>query len=283
MTTNRKRAVVRRLAERHPASSERRRCRLVQLSRTSLRYRSRRGQRDVALADELGRLARRHPRYGYRRMCALLRHRGWNVNPKRVARVWREAGLRVPQRQRKRRQLGHSDNGIVRHRPEYENHVWTYDFIADQTEDGRRLKLLVVMDEFTRQVLTIRCSRSCTGPDVVNTLGKLFRLHGVPEHIRSDNGPEFIAKAVRSFLKQLGVGTLFIQPGAPWENAYIESFNSRFRDEFLDRELFQNLKEVQLLAEPWRIEYNTIRPHSSLGQLPPATYAAMTRKHSLTA
>ena len=161
--------------------------------------------------------------------------------------------------------------------------MWTYDFVSDQTEDGRRLKLLVVMDEFTRQVLSTRCGRSCTGPDVVDALASLFRLYGAPQHIRSDNGPEFIAKAVRGFLGRMGVSNLFIEPGSPWENGFIESFNARFRDEFLDRELLQDLREARLLIEKWRIDYNTVRPHGALGQLPPAVYAAKVREDQIHA
>lgn len=273
MTTVRKREAVRRLRASYPGSSQRLRCRVVGLSRSTLRYQRRRPQQDTALRKELQALALKFPRFGYRRMAVILRREGWQVNDKRVARVWREAGLKVPKRQIRRRRLGHSDQGIVRYRPTHRNHVWSYDFVSDQTEDGRRLKLLVVMDEFTREVLAIRCGRSCTGGDVIDVLARLFRLYGPPEHVRSDNGPEFIATAVRAFLGRLGVSTLFIQPGAPWENAYVESFNSRFRDEFLDRELLHNLKEAKLLIEKWRIEYNTIRPHGSLGQMTPVAYA----------
>ncbi|MFK7931196.1 MAG: IS3 family transposase [Myxococcota bacterium] len=283
MTTTRKRDAVRRLGQLHPAASERRRCRVVGVARSVLRYRRRQPGRDAALSAELQRLALKHPRFGYRRMNAILLHQGWRVNQKRVARVWRESGLKVPKRKLQRRRLGHSANGILRYRAMHPNHVWTYDFVSDQTEDGRRLKLLVVMDEFTREVLTIRCGRSCTGMDVVDALAALFRLYGVPEHIRSDNGPEFIAKAVRGFLERMGVVTLFIEPGSPWENGYIESFNARFRDEFLDRELLHDLREARLLIETWRIEYNTVRPHGSLGQLPPVIYAAKIREGQINA
>ena len=219
-------------------------------------------------------LARKHPRYGYRRMTALLRRDGWPVNLKRVHRLWRAAGLKVPQAQRKRRRLGSSENSCTRHRAERPNHVWSYDFVMDQTSDGKRLKLLPVVDEFTRECLTIEVERSLVAEDVVSTLEYLFELHGEPEYIRSDNGPEFIAEAVRSWLACVGSKTLYIAPGSPWENAYSETFNSRLRDELLDREVFETLKEAKVILEDHRLNYNHRRPHSSLGYQTPAEFAA---------
>jgi transposase InsO family protein len=226
------------------------------------------------LVARLHALSRAHPRYGYRRITALLREEGWHVNRKRVQRLWREHGLKVPQKQRKKRRLGCSANGIARRRAEHRNQVWSYDFIEDRTADGRRLKLLTVVDEFTRECLTIEVERSIRSKDVVATLRYLFELRGAPEFLRSDNGPEFIAQAVRTWLADSGVNTLYIEPGSPWENAYIESFNGRLRDELLNREVFATLAEAKVLAEDFQREYNHRRPHSSLGYRTPASYAA---------
>jgi transposase InsO family protein len=219
-------------------------------------------------------LAREHPRYGYRRITALLRREGWSVNRKRVHRLWRREGLKVPQRQRKRRRLGSSENGCTRRRAERPNHVWSDDFIYDQTADGRQLKLLPVVDEYTRECLTIEVERGMTAEDVVSTLEYLFEVRGVPEPIRLDNGPEFIAHAVKGWLARRGAGPLSIEPGNPWENAYSETFNSRFRDELLDREMFETLKEAKVIIEDHRLDYNHHRPHSSLGYRTPAEFAA---------
>jgi len=219
-------------------------------------------------------LAREHPRYGYRRITALLRREGWPVNRKRVHRLWRREGLKVPQVQRKRRRLGHGENSCTRRRSERPDHVWSYDFLYDQTADGRQLKLLPIVDEFTRECLTIEVERGMDAEDVVSTLEYLFEIRGEPEHIRSDNGSEFIAEAVRSWLSRRGSKTLYIEPGSPWENAYSETFNSRFRDELLDREMFETLKEAKVIIEDHRLEYNHRRPHSSLGYRTPAEFAA---------
>src|SRR3954471_1007157 len=189
-------------------------------------------------------------------------------------RLWRREGLKVPQIQRKRRRLGTSENGCTRHRAERPDHVWSYDFVMDQAADGRRLKILPVVDEFTRECLTIEVERSITAEDVVSTLEYLFEMRGVPEHIRSDNGPEFIAEAVKGWLTRRGSGTLYIEPGSPWENAYSETFNSRLRDELLDREVFETLKEAKVLLEDHRLDYNHRRPHSALGYVTPAEFAA---------
>jgi putative transposase len=223
-------------------------------------------------------LARQHPRYGYRRITALLRQEGWQVNRKRVQRLWREQGLKVPQKQSKRRRLGSSEQGSQRRRAERINQVWSYDFIMDQTEDGRRLKMLPVVDEYTRECLEIEVSRSLTAEDVVGVLGRLLTERGEPEYIRSDNGPEFIAEVVKQWLREAGVKTLYIEPGSPWENAYSESFNSRFRDELLDRELFTSVLEAKVLVSEYKQEYNQHRPHSSLNYQTPAGFAAAVRQ-----
>ena len=252
------------------------------MPRSTLRYAVVEPERDKELLSRIEELARKHPRFGYRRVTALLRRDGWAVNLKRVHRLWRAAGLKVPQAQRKRRRVGSSDNSCTRHRAERPQHVWSYDFVMDQTSDGKRLKILPVVDEFTRQCLTIEVERSMTAEDVVSVLEGLFERYGEPEHIRSDNGPEFIAEAVRSWLTRRGSKTLYIAPGSPWENAYSESFNSRFRDEFLNREVFETLKEAQVLIEDHRRGYNNFRPHSSLNYETPSAFAAACRQPLVT-
>jgi putative transposase len=274
MTVTRKRVVAAKLAQKHPSSSERRRCRLMGLARSSARYTPRRAATDAALVAELRELGLKYPRYGYRRVAALLRHRGWRVNDKRVPRLRREAGPSLPRRQIRRRRLGHSSNGCIRHRSTHKNHVWSYDFVSDQTLDGRPVRLLTIVDEHTREVLAIHCARSIRADNVIEVLQRLFATRGLPKHLRSYNGPEFIAKALQRFLASLGVAPLYIQPGSPWENGYGESFNGKLRDELLDRELFGTLAEVKLITEAFRDEYNTVRPHGSLGYLTPAAYAA---------
>jgi transposase InsO family protein len=215
-------------------------------------------------------LARRYGRYGYRRITALLRREGWRVNHKRVARIWRQEGLKVPKKQKKRGRLWLTDGSCLRMRPEYRNHVWSYDFLSERTADGRPLKLLAIVDEYTRECLTIDVERRIRSIDVLQTLADLFLERGAPDYIRSDNGPEFTAQLIRNWLERLEVGTLFIEPGSPWENGYVESFNGRLRDEFLNGEIFYTLREAKVLIERWRREYNHIRPHSSLGYRPPA-------------
>lgn len=219
-------------------------------------------------------LAARHPRYGYRRITALLRREGLRVNRKRIHRIFRREGLEVVVKQRKRGRLGGAANGCQRRRAEHRNHVWSYDFVMDRTEDGRRLKLLPVVDEYTRECLTVEVARHFTAQDVVRTLDRLFKERGAPRLIRSDNGPEFIATAVREWLAASGVATLYIAPGSPWENAYAESFNSRFRDELLDREVFTSLAEAKVLVADYASSYNHERPHSALRYATPAAFAA---------
>ena len=208
----------------------------------------------------------------------MLRREGWRVNKKRVHRLWRKEGLKVPDKQRKRRRLakleGTSENGCTRRRAERRNHVWSYDFAMDETEDGRRLKMMPIVDEYTRECLSINVERSITADDIVATLASLFRRRGEPEFIRSDNGPEFIAKAIKRWLEVSGVGTLYIEPGSPWENAYSETFISRFSDELLKREVFADLLEAKVLVEDYRGHYNHHRPHSALGYRTPAEFAA---------
>lgn len=218
-------------------------------------------------------LAAKQPRFGYRRIAALLRSQGWDVNDKRVHRLWRREGLKVPVRQRKRRRLGHSANSCTRRRAERINQVWTYDFVHDRTEDGKRLKILTIVDEHTRECLDLVVGRSITALAVIAALERLVAHRGAPESIRSDNGPEFIAAAVRGWLDRAHVGTLFIAPGSPWENAYIETFNGKLQDELLQGELFTSLTEARWLIEQWRRAYNEERPHSSLQYQTPARFA----------
>ena len=221
-------------------------------------------------------LATTYGRYGYRRITGLLRGEGWTVNHKRVERLWRREGLKVPQKQPKRGRLWLADGSCIRRRPEYRHHVWAYDFVADRTHDGRPLKILTVVDEYSRECLTIVVARRMRSIDVLETLAALFMTYGVPAHIRSDNGSEFTAALVRRWLEALDVQTLFIEPGSPWENGYVESFNGKLRDELLDREIFYTLMEAKVLIERWRREYNTVRPHSALGYRPPAPRGGQT-------
>ena len=219
-------------------------------------------------------LVGRHPRYGYRRIWALLRREGWRINRKRVYRLWRRQGLKVPRKQRKKRRLGTSANGCVRRRAESKDHVWAWDFIYDRTADGRSLKWLSVVDEYTRECLVLEVRRRLPAAAVVELLAQVLAYRGAPRQIRSDNGPEFIAEALRQWLAKAGVATLYIAPGAPWENGYAESFHSRLRDELLDREEFVSLMEAKVLAMEWRQEYNQERPHSALGYQTPLEFAS---------
>ncbi len=232
----------------------------------------------MQIVSRLHELARDHPRYGTLRATAMLRRDGFAINKKRVARLRRREGLKVRQKQHKRRRLGSSAGGICRAESTGMNDVWSYDFVSDQTEDGRTLKMFVVVDEFTRESLAVEVGRSFTSTDVLAVLEFLFEVRGAPRHIRSDNGPEFIAHAVRNWLKSEGVTTLFIEPGSPWQNAYVESFNSKLRDELLNQELFTTLAEARVIVEDFRLEYNHRRPHSSLDYLTPAVFAARLRE-----
>jgi transposase InsO family protein len=257
--------------------SERRACQVIGQPRSTQRYAAKERDGERPLVQRMLELVRHHPRYGYRRVWALLRRDGFRVNVKRVYRLWRKEGLKVPQKQRKKRRLGGSANGCVRHRAEHMDHVWAYDFVSDQTTDGGTLKFLTIEDEYTREALAIEVERSLTSTDVIETLRYLFEVRGAPRFLRSDNGPEFIARALREWLELSGVGTLYIEPGAPWENGFNESFNSRFRDELLNGELFTSLKEAKVVTEDHRLEYNHRRPHSSLGYRTPAEFAALCR------
>jgi len=223
-----------------------------------------------ALTATIIELASQYGRYGYRRITGLLNLDGWHVNHKRVERIWRREGLKVPQKQPKRGRLWLNDGSCVRMRPEYRNHVWAYDFVQGRTHNGKAFRILTVIDEYTRECLALKVERKLKSIDVIDTLADLFILKGVPSYIRSDNGPEFTAKALREWITRIGAKTLFIEPGSPWENGYNESFNGKLRDELLNGEIFYTLREAQVLIEEWRKLYNTKRPHSSLGYRPPA-------------
>lgn len=255
--------------------SERRACRTIGQPRSTQRKRHRIRDDEAALSAAIIRLASAYGRYGYRRITALLRAAGWRVNAKRVQRIWRREGLKVPAKQPKRGRLWFNDGSCIRLRPEYPHHVWAYDFVAERTVDGRPLKMLTVIDEFSRQCLAITVARRLKADDVLATLAELFMQHGPPAFIRSDNGAEFTAGVVREWLQRLQVKTLYIEPGSPWENGYNESFNGKLRDELLNRELFYSLAEAQYLVEAWRRHFNQVRPHSSLGYRPPAPAARL--------
>jgi len=215
-------------------------------------------------------LVRQYGRYGYRKIAELLRQAGWLVNDKRVERIWRREGLKVPARQPKRARLWLNDGSCIRLRAERPNHVWSYDFLEERTHDGRKLRLLNIIDEFTHECLAIRVSRRLKSIDVIDVLSDLFILRGVPAHIRSDNGPEFVAQAVQDWIGAVGAKTAYITPGSPWENGFIESFNARLRDELLDGEIFYTLREAEIVIESWRRHYNAVRPHASIGYRAPA-------------
>ena len=255
--------------------SQRRACQVLGQYRTTQRYLPHIGTEDEKLTDRIIELASQYGRYGYRRITAILRQDEWQVNYKRVERIWRQEGLKVPQKQPKRKRLWLNDGSCIRLRPEYKDHVWSYDFVTARTSDGRAFRMLNIIDEYSRECLALLVKRSITSQDVIDRLFELFIFMGIPEHIRSDNGPEFTAKDVRKWLARLGVKTLYIEPGSPWENGYIESFNGKLRDELLNREIFTTLTEAKVLIGQWRKEYNHIRPHSSLGYRPPAPVAKL--------
>jgi len=272
VSPERKREAVLHLQESF-AASERRACRVIKQPRATQRYRGRRQEKDAPLVAALRRVSRARPRAGYRMAVAHLRREGWEVNAKRVQRLWRQEGLKVPRRQRKRRHLGHSGNAVSQRQATRVNEVWSYDFVFDQTEDGRRLKWLPVCDEFSRESVALEVARRMEAKDVIAVLEQAVAERGAPAYIRSDNGPEFIAKAVRDWIGERGFSTLYIEPGSPWENAYSESFNSRFRDEFLNREAFGSLLEAKVLGREYQQDYNLRRPHSGIAYQTPAEFA----------
>ena len=250
--------------------SERKACRVLGQHRSTQRRVPRGRADEERLVEDMIELARQYGRYGYRRVAALLRDAGWHVNDKRVERLWQREGLKVPPKQPKRGRLWLNDGSCVRLRAEHPNHVWSYDFVHHRTDDGRVFRTLNLLDEFSRECLAIRVRRKLNSTDVIDVLTDLFILRGIPAYIRSDNGPEFVAEAVRKWINAVGAKTAYIEPGSPWENGYVESFNARLRDELLNGEIFYSLKEAQIIIEQWRQHYNTKRPHSALGYKPPA-------------
>jgi len=250
--------------------SERRACAALGQHRSTQRKVPRGRDDERRLTADIIELARQYGRYGYRKVAALLRQAGWTINDKRVERIWQREGLKVPHKQPKRGRLWLADGSCIRLRPEQRNHVWSYDFVEDRTHEGRKYRMLNVLDEFSHECLAIRVARKLKAIDVIDVLSDLFILRGIPAYIRSDNGPEFVAKAVQEWIAVVGAKTAYIERGSPWENGYIESFNARLRDELLDGEIFYTLREAQIVIESWRRHYNTIRPHASLGYKPPA-------------
>src|SRR5271165_347362 len=277
LSPERRRCAVQHACERHRLS-ERRACRLLGQWRGTQRYVGAQRHDEDALTRAIIQLASQYGRYGYRRITVLLRDLGWEVGKDRVQRIWRREGLKVPQKQRPRGRLWLNDGSCVRLRPEHENHVWSYDFVSASTHDGRTLRLLTLIDEYTRKCLAIRVARRLNSYDLIETLADLMLVHGIPEHLRSDNGPEFVAERLRKWLSAVGAKTLYIKPGSPWENGYCESFNGKLRDECLKGEIFYSLKEAQVVIEQWRVHYNTVRPHSSLGYRPPAPQAILRKE-----
>ena len=231
------------------------------------------------LTQAIIQLASQYGRYGYRRITALLQRAGWQVGKDGVERIWRREGLKVPQKQKPRGRLWLHDGSCIRLRPEHRNHVWACDFVSARTHDGRTIRMLNLIDEYSRECLAIRVARRLNSNDGIDTLSDAMILHGVPEHIRSDNGPELVARNLRQWLQTIGAKTLYIEPGSPWENGYCESFNRKLRDELLNGEIFYSLKEAQILCERWRVHYNTLRPHSSLAYRPPAPEAWLINKN----
>ena len=265
-------------ARRKHQVSQRRACFLLSQYRTSQRYEPRESEFNEKLTQRTIELACRYGRYGYRRIHQLLVREGWHFNHKRIERIWKKEGLKVPAKQPKRGRLWFNDGSCIRLRPLFKDHVWSYDFVADRTHDGRPLRILTLIDEYSRECLTLEVRRKFKAPDVIEVLAEQFLKKGLPGHIRSDNGPEFTARAVRQWLEKFNVQNLFIEPGSPWENGYNESFNGKLRDELLNGEIFTSLKEAQILTERWRREYNEFRPHSALNYKPPAPAAILPKE-----
>jgi len=250
--------------------SERMACRAIGQSRTSCRYIPVKRDDEDEVRGKIIYLATNFGRVGYRMVCDMLNNNGVDINHKRVERIWREEGLKLPQKQPKRRRLWLNDGSCIRLRPERKNHVWSYDFIEDRLSNGKKVRWLNIIDEHEHICLASIPRRNWRFTHIVEILSGLFLQHGCPEHIRSDNGSEFTANKLREWFKNVGITTLYIEPGSPWENGYVESFNSRMRDEFLNGEIFDTMHEAEILTRRWVMYYNTIRPHSTLGGRPPA-------------
>ena len=260
----------------HPYS-ERRICRALGIQRSSIRYIPAPRSDEGPLRADIVRLAAQYGRYGYRRVTALLWQEGWTISQSRVERIWKQEGLKVPQKQPKRGRLWLNDGSCVRLRPLHKNHVWSWDFVMDRTDDGRVIKILTLIDEYTKEALAVYPARRIRANDVIDLFADVMVERGVPEYIRSDNGPEMIAKVLRNWLARVGTKTAYIMPGSPWENGYCESFNGKLRNELLDGEIFYTLREAQVIIEQWRWHYNRIRPHSALGYRPPAPETTLVR------
>ena len=260
----------------HPYS-ERRICRALGIQRSSIRYIPEPRSDEGPLRADIVRLAAQYGRYGYRRVTALLWQEGWKISPSRVERIWKQEGLKVPQKQPKRGRLWLHDGSCVRLRATHKNHVWSWDFVMDRTDDGRAIKILTLIDEYTKEALAVYPARRIRANDVIDIFADVMVERGVPEYIRSDNGPEMIAKVLRNWLARVGTKTAYIMPGSPWENGYCESFNGKLRNELLDGEIFYTLREAQVIIEQWRWHYNRIRPHSALGYRPPAPETTVVR------
>ena len=255
--------------------SERRACRTLKVNRTAYRYEPVTRPDEDKIRAGIIYLASNFGRVGYRQVTGLMRNAGIEINHKCVERIWREEGLKLPQKQTKKRRLFLTDGSCIRLRAERKNHVWSYDFVEDKTMDGRKIRWLNIIDEHERACLFSKPRRSWRGNDVIEALAEVMIFRGTPEYLRSDNGSEFVAKKLREWLQNIGVITTYIQPGSPWENGYCESFNGRMRDEFLNGELFGNMYEAQVLTKRWVDYYNKIRPHSSLGWRPPAPQSGL--------
>ena len=255
--------------------SQRHASRLVGISRTVVRYNARKAKDNKELIDQMRELAHRYPRYGYRRITSMLEQEGKSVNHKRVYRLWHSEGL-VIRKHKSGKKIARTKGEMQR--AEYPNHVWSYDFMDDETVKCTSIRILNVLDEFTRECLAIRVGRSITSQEVIEVLEYLFLTRGMAAYIRSDNGPEFVAKAVSEWLDKRGAKTIFIHPGSPWENSYIESFNGKLRDECLNMEIFDSVEQASILLENWRQEYNNFRPHSACGGLSPSNYARRYRE-----
>jgi putative transposase len=271
VTASQRRQAVRPLQETFGVS-QRRTCRLLRQPRSTQRQRPKTSAEEERLVRRVLELVRHHPRYGYRRIGVLLRREGWRVNRKRVYRLWRQQGLNAPRKQRKKRRLGHSGNSCVRRLAQHKDHVWSWDFVHDRTRDSRPLKWFTLVDEYTRECLALEVERRMTAQTVRTVLAAVVEARGAPTHIRSDNGSEFIAQAIRAWMKAAGLETLYIAPGAPWENGYAESLGSKVRDELFNAEEFGSVMEAKVLAKEWRQQYNPVRPHSSLGYRTPAEF-----------
>ena len=250
--------------------SERRACAVLGQHRSLQRYKKLRKTNEDILTNDIVRLANQYGRYGYRRITALLKAEGWQVNHKRVERIWRQEGLKVPSKQPKRSRLYLNDGSCIRLKPCWENHVWSYDFVSERLHNGKKFRILTVIDEYTRRCLAIRVGYQLKEEHVLEVLAELFMAQGTPDYIRSDNGSEFTSKEVQKWLALTGVKTAYITPGSPWENGYNERFNGSLRDELLNGEIFYTLTEAKVLIEDWRRHYNEVRPHSSLNYKPPS-------------